>query len=262
VHGRIIAQNKTPIDDAKVSIVSTLFRDSQSVDVDPSSGRFDIASIPPGGYRVVLFARGYPNRNLATIRLSPDESLELGELVQPAPGRLHARILGPDGAPARDVRASFEPVRDGRSNAQVEAIGVGSVDSAALDAGAYTLLVRATGAAPARVAFDVRPGDVTSIDVELVGGTERKLRFELPEGDATSTWVSFLVRDASGALVLQDDCDNVRLEKTPSSLITLAVGDYSVEAFADGHLRASARFRVLAGEATGDPIALRLEKRD
>jgi hypothetical protein len=262
VRGRILGSDGRAIGDAKVSVHSPRFIDRPLFDVKGDTGEFDAGPLPSGSYELYLVSTAYPLRKLAGFALAPAQRLDLGDLVQPAPGRLHARVRAPDGGAARDIRARFEGTLGQGPSGGIETVALGSLDSSPLEPGAYALFVRASGAAATRVPFDIQAGEVTSIDVALAPGIERALRFGLPDGDSTSHYVYFELRDASGAALVLENCDNTRRDKSVSHTITLAPGDYSIEAYGDDHLRASARFSVSNDAAASTAIDVRLEKRD
>jgi RNA polymerase sigma-70 factor (ECF subfamily) len=262
VRGRILGSDGRAIGDAKVSVSSQRFSDRPLFDVKRDTGQFDAGPLPSGSYELYLASAAYPLRRLAGFDLAPNQLLDLGDLVQAAPGRLHARVRAPDGGAARDIRARLEGTLGQGPSGGIETVVLGSVDSSPLEPGAYALFVRANGSAATRVPFDIRAGEETSIDVALAPGIERTLRFRLPDGDSTSRYVYFELRDASGAALVLENCDNTRRERTVSHTITLAPGDYSIEAYGDDHLRASARFSVSNDAAASAAIDLRLEKRD
>ena len=161
--GRVVLDDGSAPRSGRLALSSETLLTRIIVELD-SEGRFESPELPPGGYDLVLLARGTLARALGGIVLA-DEDLDLGDLAVPSLGKIELDIEKPPGLPGNETRVEFyrgdravywAAERTGSTPDVVWREG--GVSLPAVPPGEYTIEVRRGGCGSAVRRFQVEAG--------------------------------------------------------------------------------------------------------
>jgi protocatechuate 3,4-dioxygenase beta subunit len=255
--GRVLDENGKIVEAAEVSCLVEASGMGTSVATD-ADGRFRYGPVRPGRYYLAAHLKGYAECTLRNLALAQGETRDVGDLRLERPGEIHLTLRLPqdfDAGQASGYVAVIAP--DGTAVQSIE-IRAGSGRLGGLAPGHYGL--RFTGdrlrAAPAEV--DVQARQTSEVELLASPGTSRLVSVRVPE-EARGSRVRLSVRDASGAIVFEEE---VPVRPGPAlyfSVPGLVVGSYAVEAGTAGGLRAQGTLQVTKLEPEDSVLELELK---
>jgi hypothetical protein len=144
-----------------------------SVDTDPASGRFRIAPLPPGRFRL-QGSVAYSRRSAWSdaFALGPRQTLDFGVLQMPATGSIALRVRGPDGSPLHQVNVALVDAHEWGENPWLAGkTDHGSLHIAEIAPGSYRLRV-------------IGGIDLPTVqqEVTVAAGKETEAAIDLPKG--------------------------------------------------------------------------------
>jgi RNA polymerase sigma factor (sigma-70 family) len=162
-------------------------------EADPTTGVFQIDSLRPGRYRLLVTPTGLIYEELEHIlEVGPEETLELGDVVLEDPGVLVPSLSCPDDPPRGTL--DFHLVRLRGEGRRCSTSFSGAPPShLALLPGHYELAVKASHYRKATLSFDIRSDTQTPLTIELVLATELSVHFLSEEGADPIRSVEFVV---------------------------------------------------------------------
>jgi len=226
---------------------------------DAKTGAFRYGPYPPGTYSLGIQADGFPRIHLERA-VGPNETWNVGTLRFQRGGTLAVHVVGAGDLQNLSVR--LRTTDDARSeNLQGEGA---AWRSGPVPAGLHELQVTGGGIASTTVPVQIRAGAETKIDVPVQAGITATIECTLPEGalQAGRTGVALVVRRANdvvwrgSAWVRSGTGFTPTGAKNPTAQLTLAPGEYAVEATC-GDLRANGALAVAAPGTATAKIALR-----
>ncbi|MBK7877658.1 MAG: sigma-70 family RNA polymerase sigma factor [Planctomycetes bacterium] len=256
IRGRLLDADGKPTAAAHLSPCSIAFQFSFVLTADAATGVFDFGPYSPGEWQLRIDVPDRAAIQLGPKHLAAGETWDVGDVRLMPGGRIRARFerdveLG-GATPAVEVLregwfagAEFHPARDGLSGATAE-----------LPPGDYEVLVHGA------FASQVVPVRVESAkDVELVvrlrAGVARQVELELPAKDGAERSMPVLgVRDADGRLVYRRLVWFATDATLAMEELTLAPGEYVLEATTLDGRRATGTLRVDAASAESAPTRL------
>ncbi len=255
LRGRFVDAQRAPVADLWLALHSNTLNRSLPRPTVEKDGRFEFGPVSPDSYRLYVEFKKFPSRTLGPYELVRDQTLDLGEIVLETPGRMHGKLHAPAGITLSDARLQVLGLSDGNRGEVLATREDGSFESGPLQPGAYALLLRARGCAALRVPFEAIAGKDVPLDLSLAAGNEVTLRFVLPEGQPVSRWVSCKLSTAAGEELVDEYLDNPQRTNPFVFTLSLAAGNYVVEAQAEDELSARAQFDASAGTAVGLRLA-------
>jgi protocatechuate 3,4-dioxygenase beta subunit len=225
---------------------------------DAETGVFRLGPLRPGEYVLRFDAPDLGTLRLPPLALAPDETRDVGRIAMQPGGWIIARPRWPEGAAQQQLPFA---VLDA-SGEQVDWID-GSRDggtSGPLVEGAYLLRCRGHDWTAEDSLVQVRAGERTTVEPELLAATRRLFSFPLPPG-GTAKRLHLRVLRADGAALCDWD-QEWRASTSTDAFVTgvggLLLGDYAVEAETDTGLSAKGRFTVVDLEPVEEPLVLPL----
>ncbi len=254
--GRVVDELGQPADGAHLVLGLEVLRVGRLHYPEPS-GHFELGPLPPGRW---LLRVGSPEQEdhpfvaLGPRELAAGEIWDCGTIVLERGGTLAVTVrgLGPEAEP------SFVVLRPGVYPGPLQGEGE-SWRSGPLQAGAYRLQVRGRGVAATQLPFEIRRGEVTSLELALDAGQTVQIRIRVSDA-GEETRVHLRVRDAHGEELLTDapwlweDAEGYVHPGDFGTEVGLAPGTYQVEAWLEDGRRASAELCVASGES--EPLVL------
>ena len=252
ITGTVLGPDGKPCLDA---MVHTLSRPGPRVGFEPcdkDTGRFKIGPVRPGEHQLCVWSQNYPKFASELKRLAAHETWDVGVIRLVEGGRVRVEPTGKRSGwidmLVWDATWGFVCRIPNGEGAKV---------SEPLVPGRYRLVVTDADAAAQIVPFEVRAGETTQLDVELVAGHPRRIEVSPPFDDDVTRSVQLVVRTSAGELVLQSS-RGVRGNGTVTVRCGFAPGDYTVSATCEGR-RGDARFRVAAKGGITAPIRVQIE---
>jgi len=189
VRGRILHEDGEPLSRATIRAVRVGWGEGAGVVTTLPDGSFLVEGLSRGRYRLLVDPDAEGARTgrrpftLGVDSLEQGEVRDLGTHRLSREGQMVARILRPEGDPPGP---STLIVRDAEGVKILETVARGDqVRVAGLSPGGYRLDVVGFGrrsAASHTLAFAVREGDTSLVDLVIEAGVSRRLRFLEPEG--------------------------------------------------------------------------------
>lgn len=248
ITGTVVGPDGRPVANASVGARRTEGRGGQGLRSTDDGGRFELGPYPPGTWSVWVRSPGHPAFRTEERALGADATWDLGTITLVRGGTAVLRQLGPavDG-----VR--FHATAVDRSGHSTFGDDGGRLRSSVLAAGDYHLMVSGAGVAAQAVPFTIRPGEETTVDVQVEEGTVQRCECELPAGAEVP---GATLRFSRGGAFCGQAWAPVRTGQPPAAEVCLAPGFYTVTAEA-GDLRGTATFTVGAGAGPPVRVALR-----
>jgi protocatechuate 3,4-dioxygenase beta subunit len=236
--------------------------------LDPASGAFRIGPLPAGDYRLLVQVRerragtfGVPvagTLRLGPYRLARGQTLDLGTLELPAPGRLECVLTPRADCVPRGVRVEWKAV-DGSSWGLLD-VGPELAGSWSVLPGEYDVTIWGEGFLPLerRVTVSRAGAPPSRLELTLEAGQRLPLALALPDGEERA---SFVVRDAAGRIAYEDEF-GVDEARTVQRWPVLGRGRHRVDVTGASGRRFSGAFEVESLTATTVPLrfALRWER--
>jgi RNA polymerase sigma-70 factor (ECF subfamily) len=182
IEGSFLDSDGQPGEKAEVRCVGEGLYYEPRVDVDPNTGRFRIAPLPAGTYRLQgSIDSGDTSRRSAwtePITLQRNETHDAGLLQMPETGSVSATVYGPDGALLDDADTSV-----GESFGWGETFWVGSkiergnLHIADLAPGVYRIMIRRGDLPSSFHEVTVASGEETELEIHVPGGMPCRFHF-------------------------------------------------------------------------------------
>jgi len=176
IEGALLDVDGKPASGAEVRCVLEGVEARLTVHPDPETGRFRVAPLPPGRYRVqglVGQRRGHWSEPIALV---PNEARDIGGLQMPVSGAVHVQVRGADGKPlpAGDA-ALVESFGWGETAWSAGEIVDGEVRIAGVAPGPARLRIQGADLPCVQHDVVVRPGEVTAVAIDVPAGTSCRL---------------------------------------------------------------------------------------
>ncbi|MBI3818145.1 MAG: sigma-70 family RNA polymerase sigma factor [Planctomycetes bacterium] len=230
---------------------------SAPASVDPKSGAFEMASVPPGKYYLEVTVTGLGRGVSAVHDLAPGETWDAGTIIIQKPGTLAVDVRYEGGIVKfprcllqvvdveRFIYSSEIPVKDERLLPTTH------------PPGKYVLLLRAPlgDCACAAHSFEIRSGEETRVDLRIRPGNLQKLHFKLPASAAASREkesLRLIIKDETGARIFEEPSIAAQETDDFTEMAAFAPGTYQFEASTTGGLTASGKFTVETGPSSND----------
>ncbi len=152
--------------------------------LDPASGAFSIEHLQAGRYLVTAYLEGLPARTIAEFDCEASETLDLGRISLPRPGTLCVSNYA--GVSSLQLTPVDDPWNPARSWSPSE------VAELEIWPGAWTLSSVGAAIADFETAFEIRPGELTRVELDPRPGTSIEVRLLRPGLDPGQLDVYFL----------------------------------------------------------------------
>jgi hypothetical protein len=252
IAGTVLDESGDPVAGARVVLTGEA-RFVAAAEVD-SEGRFEMADLAPGRFRLSAVASGYLPAAHGGIEIKEGSGIEGIDLVLRRGAVVEGRVLAPDGSPVAGARVA---VLD--QPAETDLGLAGRPETFADDEGRYqlggiaegdrTVAAEHAGFRPARRQVKVQEG-TTPLDLQLGRGFEVSGRVTSPEGPARGAFLRLLGVESASPVTSGPD-GSFRFE-------AVAEGRYRVEAETPGYASAAEEVRVAGASVTG--LEIRLER--
>lgn len=219
-----------PDGDAPIGSFATVgsARGFDCLSAELTGARFRLGPLRAGEHLMSAGAEGF-GRLHGPLALVADATLDLGTLTLDRPGWIEVRSSVRGATPRPDEVVLIGLWRDGKWRAGGIRTLAEAVRSDVLAPGRYLLRTRGMRHRAADRVVEVRSGETTAIELELVPATERVLALRVPSGDP-STHVRLRVLDAAGNTVEDDELTYRELDCFWRGVLGLTGGTYRVEA--------------------------------
>ena len=156
-----------------------------------ADGGFDLADVPGGSYELVLEGAPFGWHRLERFELVAGRTTDLGQLAIPEPGILRARSWWGGPEPKGDASYLLERRAD-----MVSVLSFRGTfpDELKLAPGVYTLQTEVTPGPQREIEFEIQPGQVTAIELDLAVTCSHRVRVRYASGRAPVGRVSVYVR--------------------------------------------------------------------
>ena len=222
----------------------------------PKAGDFRFEHVPAGDWVVEVYRAGGggAGARFPVTALAAGELRDLGALTLPGEGSLQVRVLQPDGQFARDA-AVFLFDDEGQESRAPTCNG----EAQRWPEGSYRWKVMADGGLWQSGQLQVRQGMPTMLEIVVVPGVRRYVRFPVPMPDwGDPGHVAFVLRAPDGSEYDRGDFDP-KQEMPYRYMPPLSVGAWRVElTLADGR-RFAGGFDVASLEPSLEPISVAVE---
>jgi hypothetical protein len=247
INGTVLDPDGKPVTNARVSAHQEGGRDSTGVVATDDTGRFELASLGPGAWRVFVRSKGHPYYLSEVRELAAGATWAMGTLTLSVGGTASFHRRG-------DAAGASYYVHN------VAGMGIGSVGEAdgqlrsgVLAPGDYLLVVSGTGVTAQAVPFSIRAGEESQVEVLLASGVLQRFEVALPAGGTNAAGVTLRITHAGG--FVGNAWARVQAGQPASAEMQLLPGDYELSAEA-GELRGSAKFTV--GATAGGTVRVEL----
>ena len=220
-----------------------------------SDGRFDVQDLPAGPHELVLEGPPYAWWRLARFELDPGRPTDLGALRVPRPGTLRVASWWGGSEPMGDAsyllerRADFVTVLSFRGTFP---------DELDLAPGVYALQTEVTPGPQREVSFEIGPGEVTELELDLSPTCFHRVRIGYASGRATFGSISLRVRMLDEDFVVFSDRLEADGGEAWTTELELASGRFELVA-TDGEGRVARATESLYTSRPGREISLWLD---
>jgi hypothetical protein len=255
VRGRVRVESGTLPVGASAGLMLLRASTGAMARVDPATGAFESLRLPPGLYEVSITVPGYGARSLGERRLAADQTLDVGEVLLRAPGRLRVTVERPAG----DVGWLNGNATSGTTTTWLndwsrEGVGILPV----LQPGAYDVCVLSPQSKSIGTgSVVVESGQAVELTIRLVPAREVKLRFVRPAGTPEPEGLGVRVTPENGTVTLARFQFASRTDRVLETMAWLPPGRYEAHAtWEDG--AATIAFEVAADGSGSDSVTLTL----
>ncbi len=243
----------TPVPSAAVCVLPEPFASTHETRAAGGTGRFEIANLPPGLYRVIVRLPEEPVQWLGEHRLAPGQRLDLGPVELHRPGRIGLRVTEYGGTAPKECSYRLRPADGGQGFSGRLELGEGT--SPPLPPGEWELEVWGPTVPLTRRVVSVQARSTTHSAVEAAAGARCTFEVAFVAGGEPLFGEVVWTR-ADGSELRRDHV--YRKSASPLRLVrAFAAGTYSVTVDAGEHGRAHADFAVGA-DLTARTIAIAL----
>lgn len=243
VTGRLVAADGTPVAGARLDAWADAHELGggavTAVSTDPATGAFKLGPMSSGPWFVYSEHRVFA-RWATRLLLAPGETRDLGEIRLESPGtlRVSLRPVGafgsvPDYLPAV-VSYEKEPGAADPLGGETVFLRDGAAVSL-LAPGAYRIRLWPYGDAmkpfaATSIAFTIRSGEETKVEIPLEPASSRVLKFSSQPGARAGSVIELTIRDANGALYYDAPIEGLGPMSRSWAIIGFRPGRYSVSA--------------------------------
>jgi RNA polymerase sigma-70 factor (ECF subfamily) len=264
VVGSVLGPDGRPLPAARVQLVPPgQPGEAREFDLEPASARFRLGPLPPGPWEMEIRAEGVATRRFGTLELGPGESRDLGAVRFTGAAFVAVRLRKEGGTVPGSVHLRFFTEEGLAESSNSAPVVEGAVRFGPILPGTYDLSVQenAPRESYGRTTVTVAGEGDTRCDLQLLPGRRHFIHLGLPAGSEEAAQARVTVRDAAGAVVLEDLAaasgqfdENRRWVRLPglSCMVTLAPGTYRVEAACPGGPKGSGT--VVVPEAGGPGV--------
>ncbi len=254
VIGSVRGPTDEPAPEAKLILWHEERRLWRTFDVDPKTGSFEIAHVPPGTLGIDVRAKDRPWLGLGRREIAAGARVDLGVVRLTEGSRLKATIVeGPDerlesaqiSVPGSDNRLAGAMTRNGRT-----------LVSGPLAPGKYTLAIRADGLLDEVVEFEIGTSEDAERDLVLRPAGTRRVVVDVAETAAAPQWVGCLVIGPLGRAVCVRS-QQVHPDRRAEMVVSIPPGSHVVRAITEAGLSAETRV-VQEGLGREGDVSLRL----
>jgi len=208
--------------------------------------RFRIGPMLAGEYELSISIEDR-TRTMREFVIEEGEELDLGDVPLPREGEARLTLRGPDGGAPPRFNALLMEGRYGNLLTSTDGL---IFESGPIAPGTYRLLVISGTAAPASpVTIEVRPGEVTAVEVPLVAARMAVFDFRVPAGERLPLQLRVEVHDSAGELAFaQESCKPQDLSGTEVLLAAalLPLGHFAYSARAPDGWSAAGELEITA----------------
>ena len=239
---------------------------SQGLPTCEPDGRFRIVSLPAGRYRLSCGSSLLVEESLGTFELGPGESLEIAPVKLARRGYLEVAMRRVDGVALSEPMSLLAAEEGGGQMLTAEHSDDGVLfRSRALPPGGYRLYpIFANGGAAMREVL-IRPGETTSLELQLLPATRRMITFRVPAGVEPPATLTITVFDASDAVFSHSQSRRVNRDRngfaTHMLHASFPAGSYRFEASSAEGLGAAGTFQIEDPDAPYEGFGIELTPR-
>lgn len=193
--GVVLGPDGAPVSGARVTVWHAAKRLWSTIDVDADTGRFAAGDVPAGALQLAMEAPGFGSRELGVRELAAGDVLDLGEQRFAAVGRLEGTVRGISPERAAELELFALPLGGDARWARVKVVA-SELTSDPLAAGRWRLTARGRRVAYREIEFEVRAGERTRVDLDLVTCGELRVRITSETALPYAPWCA--LRDAAG----------------------------------------------------------------
>jgi len=227
----------------------------RSFPAEGPEARIRVETVPPGHVDLELRHPEHPWLRLGRREVRAGETLDLGQLVFPAAGRLRARVTGLDEPELERLRALL--VDDTNHEGGVMTRTGAELRSGPLAPGRYVLQLSGDYLVMRQVELEIRPGVEELLDVALERGALREVVFPFPAGVPRPSWIACTLLGGSG-VVWNGNADCTRTP--PSVRLSAPVGSYRLMVGGEGGWKGEAEVEIERLDGADVPFVLSLER--
>jgi len=217
-----------------------------------AGGLLEVEGVLPGDVELELRAEGHPWVVLGARQVTAGQTLQLGTIGLPQAGRIEGTFTLPAGVAAETLQ--FSIYRDHGPEGAVIQTRTGRFESGPLAAAEYEVRIQGRGVRMFNRRVLVAALATSPVHADLEPAAVRTVVVVVPDGVRRPRWIGVQVRDARGDLAWSGGGGR----SGEGVEVSLAPGDYVVQATGEGDLVGHAPIHVAGLLPVAEPIRVEL----